>query len=343
MKRLKLFLAATLTLSIMFFSCSKDSNGNNNDGGGSVTTINLQNSTYTGTALVTFADGSNATGNFKSGTMKLPLQGAKIIAGIQPENQNYILLGRKQGGIIDLNYNNGQLQFRIPINGVIPIGSYAEFRLINTKLNSSYKLEADLDFMNLEWTPIKGPRPFAVNELNFDGQNHEISNLKISKADIFFPWDCRRTYSSGGGPIGPTYSTWDLYVTGLFATINSLKNLIIRSGNITAISTKWDESFTGAFVGYGGSIENCINYANVQGDEPPHDNYDCMPADSDYTGGIAGFNYEGQIKNCINYGTITNGCGICTYGGGVEDVSLFRGDNGGKNGNINYGKTSGCP
>lgn len=150
MKRAKILLPAALTLSIMFFSCSKDSNSpkNENDNGG--TTINLQNSTYTGTAFVTFTNGSTATGNFKSGTMKLPIQGDKIIAGIQPENEDYILLGRKQGDTINLNYHNKQLQFRIPINGVIPIGSYAEFRLINTKLKSSYKLEADLDFMNLE-------------------------------------------------------------------------------------------------------------------------------------------------------------------------------------------------
>lgn len=340
MKRAKLILAALLTLSIMFISCSKE-NDNSGDGG-SLTTINLQNSTYTGTAFVTFTDGSTATGNFKSGTMKLPLQGAKIIAGIQPENQNYILLGRKQGGTIDLNYNNGQLQFRIPINGVIPIGSYAEFVLINTNTdpNSSYKLEADLDFMNLEWKPIK----LDVNN-SFDGQNHEISNLKISKAAFWYTGRPTITYSDGRPPI--TYDATN-YATGLFAVVSSLKNLIIRSGNIVP-GYSYGKSFTGAFVGYGGgSIENCINYANVKGYEPVNDQPDINSVgihSGDYTGGIAGYAYPSVTKNCINYGTITNGCGISVYGAGNTPSigsDLFS-YNGGTNGNINYGTTSGCP
>lgn len=333
-KNLKI-VAYALTLILGITSCSKDDNStkneNDNGGGNNVTTINLQNSTYTGTAFITFTDGSTATGNFQSGTMKLPLQGDKIIAGIQPENEDYILLGRKQGETINLNYHNEQLQFRIPINGVIPIGSYAEFQLINTALNSNYKLEADLDFMNLEWTPIGG----ESNQLNFDGQNHEISNLKISNAAIFFTYQCILTNGSGSH----TYSN-RTYLTGLFTRVKSLKNLIIRSGNIASINTYGHNSMTGAFVGWGGYIENCINYANVQGDEPPHDNFSCSNAFSDYTGGIAGRGYESSIKNCINYGTITNGCGISINS---DEFSTVWGYNGGTNGNINYGTTSGCP
>ncbi|WP_133242656.1 hypothetical protein [Flavobacterium psychrotolerans] len=327
-------MALALTLIVGITSCSKDDNStkneNNNGGGSSVTTINLQNSTYTGTAFVTFTDGSTATGNFQSGTMKLPLQGDKIIAGIQPENEDYILLGRKQGETINLNYHNRQLQFRIPINGVIPIGSYAEFQLINTALNNSYKLETNLDFMNLEWTPIGT----IGTALNFDGQNHEISNLKISTATIFFTNQC--TYTDANG--SHTYSNRS-YLTGLFASVGSLKNLIIRSGSITAISTYGHNSMTGAFVGWGGYIENCKNYANVNGDEPPHDNFGCSNAYSDYTGGIMG--RESSVKNCINYGNITNGCGITTISN--EAVRTVSGNNGGTNGNINYGTTSGCP
>lgn len=152
---------------------------------------------------------------------------------------------------------------------------------------------------------------------------------------IFFTNLC--TVSSTTNPTR-TYTN-RTYLTGLFASVKSLKNLIIRSGNIGAISTFGHNSMTGAFVGWGGYIENCINYANVQGDEPPHDNFSCSNAYSDYTGGIVGRESFG-VKNCINYGIITNGCGISTNSNGFSKV---WGDNGGANGNINYGKTSGCP
>jgi hypothetical protein len=72
----------------------------------------------------------------------------------------------------------------------IPIGSYAEFQLINTDaatLGGSYKQEADLDLMGEEWTPVGnyGISTAYYFSGQFDGGGHAIANLKITGSNDY--------------------------------------------------------------------------------------------------------------------------------------------------------------
>ncbi len=125
-----------LFIIITSISCSSDSDSpdsnNNGNTNATYTTVVFENSSFSGSSLVTYSDGTTQTSNFISGLMKIPLSanGNKIIASIQPENQSFILLGRKEGSSIHLNYNLGILSHRIALNGFVPIGSYAELQLM---------------------------------------------------------------------------------------------------------------------------------------------------------------------------------------------------------------------
>jgi hypothetical protein len=75
------------------------------------------------------------------------------------------------------------LVLRDHVDGYSPIGSYAEFQLINTNsttLAGIYELEATLDLMNIEWTPVDAFKG------TFDGENHTLSNLKINTPTTSF-------------------------------------------------------------------------------------------------------------------------------------------------------------
>jgi hypothetical protein len=254
----------------LFFSCGKDGDTPPEDGGGGTGTKNptniiFENSTFSGSVLVTYTDGSTTTGSFDKGKFQLPVSsnGNKTIASLQPENQSIILIGRKEGSDIKLNYNNGVLAHRIAIAGFVPIGTYAEFQLINKDektLSASYKLETDLDLMNVEWTPIGiGNAGFKGN---FDGDNHEILNLSVVAK----------------------------YYAGLFGYAEgNINNVVLKSGNIKQTSTT--NGFAGGIVAYVTKyviINNCTNFASVEG-------YLSV-------GGIVG---EGHaINNCKNYGLL---------------------------------------
>ena len=56
----------------------------------------------------------------------------------------------------------------------IPIGTYSEFQLIQTRLNGTFRQEVNIDLLNIEWTPI------SAFSGTFDGVNYTLSNLKIS-------------------------------------------------------------------------------------------------------------------------------------------------------------------
>lgn len=266
-----------ITIISLFISCSNDDNSENGNGT-NIFEINFQNSSFTGSVLVTYTDGSSKSGQFENGKCILPKteSGNKTIASIQPQNQNIILIGRKEGSTINLNYNNGNLQHRVPINGFIPIGSYAEFQLINSNsntLSNSYKMEADLDFMNINWTPI-GFDYQNIFTGTFDGDNYEISNLKVI-ADKF---------------------------AGLFGYINnSIKNIVVKSGSVKTTTTDSNFGMSGGIVSRVSSnsnnyveISNCINYAFVEGNYVSGIVFD----------GIYGAGNSLYISDCKNYGEI---------------------------------------
>lgn len=301
------FIISVIIITISI-SCSSDNNSseNPNNPPGENTLIIFENSSFTGTGLVKFTDNSTYEGDFNNGKMEIPnSRSNKTIASIQPQNQQYILIGRKEGESIKLNYNNGILLHRAPISGVIPIGTFAEFQLLNSNdftLASSYFLEADLDFMNVPWIPIgigtiAGSSVYKTFKGNFYGQNHEISNLNI--------------YSENQD-------------VGLFGACQGIADqtimeLTIRSGNVVGSGNIW--SRVGGIVGTfqdnptntNASIYRCKNYASIQS--------------TGEAGGIAGGAYSGSVTECENYGLIKGEIigGIASTAVGVFDC-------------LNYGK-----
>ncbi|GHT88962.1 hypothetical protein FACS1894137_17600 [Spirochaetia bacterium] len=150
---------------------------------------------YVGPALINYMNGETlsvtvtaaGTLEYASGTVPTGAIGSIELTkpGLAGGNEE-ILIGREapsDSNKIELNINgDGVLAFRSPVNGNTPIGSYAEFQLINadaTKLGGIYKLEADLDMMGEEWTPVGG----SGNEFIgiFDGGDHTLSNLPINQ------------------------------------------------------------------------------------------------------------------------------------------------------------------
>ncbi|GHV82530.1 hypothetical protein AGMMS49991_10880 [Spirochaetia bacterium] len=186
--------------------------------------------TVTAAGTLEYASGTVPTGDVWSIGLKKP--------GLAGGNED-ILIGREapsDSNKIELSINgDGVLAFRSPVNGNIPIGSYAEFQLINASAtsNSTYKLEADLDLLDEDWTPVGG----SGNEFlgTFDGAGHTLSNLKIFQATT--------------EPVG------------LFGTVGrTVKNLQIESGEVNG------GRYVGGVVGelkIGGKIEYCSSKAVV--------------------------------------------------------------------------------
>ncbi|MDR0550443.1 MAG: hypothetical protein LBG72_00320, partial [Spirochaetaceae bacterium] len=199
---------------------------------------------------------------------------------------NTILLGRKDSdGAITLKLDGtGALEFRDADGaGYVPVGTYAEFQLINTAPTGNYKQEADLDLLGAvgyyggqeNWVPIGNiANPFFGN---FDGGGHTIDNLYI-----YHPSD---------------------YFQGLFGLVvtATLKNIRIASGSVSG------DNCVGGIAGRNqyGTITACYNAGAVSG--------------IDYTGGVAGYNYSGStITACYNAGAVSG----TNYTGGVAGKDI---------------------
>lgn len=240
MKKITTFLI----LCLIFVSCSKDDtstddpNGNGNPSN-NASSITFENNTFTGSCIVTYSDGATYNGIFTNGKMDIPSTGAnKIIASIQPQNQQIIIIGRKEGISLKLNYNGSTLLHKTAVNGFIPISTFAEFQLINlntTTLAGSYKQEDTLYFMNNVWTPIgTSNAPFNGT---FDGNNKEINQLNVS-------------VTGNTNPAG---------LFGIASSNSQLINIIIKSGTIKG------QSNAAGIATECGFINNCKNYAKVEG------------------------------------------------------------------------------
>jgi hypothetical protein len=190
-------------------------------------------------------------------------------------------LGRKDGdGVITLKLDGaGALEFRDADSaGYVPVGTYAEFQLINTApggMSGKYKQEADLDLLGAvgydggqeNWVPIDDGYMGFTGE--FDGAGHTINNLYISH-----PWDALQ------GLFGYNYGT--------------LKNIRIASGSVSGLY------YTGGVAGENyGTITACYNNGTVLGRR--------------HLGGVAGENY-GTINACYNTGAVS---GAMFYVGGI--------------------------
>jgi hypothetical protein len=184
---------------------------------------------------------------------------------------NTILLGRKDSdGVITLKLDGtGALEFRDADDaGYVPVGTYAEFQLINTALDGNYKQEADLDLLGAadyyggpeNWVPFgDGGTEFSGE---FDGKGYTVDNLYISRPTTFYQG-----------------------LFGFVGTTGVLKNIHIASGSVSG------RHIVGGIVGINlGTITACSNTGSISG--------------RNGVGGVAGVN-EGTITACYNTGTVS--------------------------------------
>ena len=146
----------------------------------------------------------------------------------------------------------------------------------NSKNNICAQLTNDIVLGNENWTPIG---QYARNAYNgtFDGQYHEIKNLKIT------------------GSASNHYGLFGVVSTGTVKNLTASGEVSVTSNNssygIAAIVGCMND-------GSAGTVENCINKANVSGGQN--------------VAGIVGYISSGYsfnkkvVQNCANYGSISS-------------------------------------
>jgi hypothetical protein len=295
----------------------------------------------------------------------------KIIHNIALEGGTTIIVGRKaDGSAIPLRLNEGNLALRDAVNGYIPIGTYSEFQLINanaTTRTGKYKQEADLDLLDLEWTPIGkyGSDISLTFKGLFDGDNHTIANLKITGNNdnvglfgyIYRSSDTATIQNvniisgavSGGSKVG---SVCGASASAYSSIINcSNASSVSGSGNYVggvcgdaSYSIITDCSNTGSVmgVGYIGGVCGHSSYSTIT---------DCSNTNSvigtgNYVGGVCGYFYDYSsdyyysITGCSNIGSISGSSsvgGICGYFGDHSSTIIACSNTGSVSGSSNVG------
>lgn len=145
-----------------------------------------------------------------------------------------------------------------------------------------FTLMDDINLNDEEWTPIgKGYIDWSTGELSlgfegtFDGGGHTISGLKV-------------TVNSSDSDDGDNLGAAALFGYLLGGTV---KNITVDG--FVQVTTNVYMGNNAGIVGFNtGTVENCINYAEIHGHHTG--------------GGIVGYNNAGTITKCINYGDITS-------------------------------------
>ena len=301
---------------------------------------------YTGGVQVFYTDGSNEiTTITDNGILKLTNGTGKTIMRIvllDKGSKNY-LIGRTTEQPIRLKFDaNGDLLFRSAVAGYIPIGSYAEFQKINenaTTCAGNYRQEANLDLMNIAWTPVgnNANRFMGV----YDGNQKTVSRLRINNASV--------DYVGLFGVIGAGGTIQNIDVNEVNITGRDYVGSIaghLTGGNIKACKNSGTISgrdWVGGIAGYlisGSSVETCENSAAINGRDRVGGITGCIySADGDtdngntidackntgmvigsntMTGGIVGQVMRSNVvKNCYATGNIS---GVANVGGVAGNV-----------------------
>lgn len=222
-------------------------------------------------------------------------------------NPNHELFGRISGGTLKLNggeyvadgvTKNEAGEYLISnANGMFWL---AEQVNVNGKSFNyeTVKLTADIDLQNRDWTPIGNDAAQKMFYGTFDGQNHVISNLKVTDTRV-----ANDTKITDG--------------VGLFGWLNGdVKNLKIHGATVTGYHN------VGVIAGYLqiGTIENCeVKNATVIG------NHIDANLCGDKVGGIVGVAYTANantaVKNCkVIDSSITGGRDIGRIAGAAVEL-----------------------
>jgi hypothetical protein len=271
----------------------------------------------------------------------------KTIRSIILEGGTSVIAGRKaDGSVISLKFSDGNLTFRDAIEGYIPIGTYSEFQLIQTKLNGVFKQEANLDLLNFEWAPVGNYSSSTIYFYGtFDGNNRTVANLKISGNNNYaglFGYNrngiIRNVHIISGSVSGGSYVG---SVCGYnYGYVNGANNIISGCSNVSSVSGTG--SYVGGVCGY--------SYAYSSSDYPSSANITfChntgMVSGVSYVGGVCGYSssyhYNGSsssrsstyITSCYNTGSVSgSGDNI----GGVCGATTTNNNTNTNNTNNNY-------
>jgi hypothetical protein len=265
---------------------------------------------------------------------------SETIRSITLDGGSSVLIGRKTD--VDLTFkvngNKTGFVFRDALEGKVPIGSYAEFKLIGTAtaLNGNYRQEADLDLLSEEWTPIG--QEYSAFTGAFDGDGYTLANLKINKPD-------KKEVGLFGavGAAGQLISislvsgsvSGDERVGGLCG-MNA--GSIVKCSNAASVSSSHDAGgicgwgtgttqsqrgiinacyntgvisgtgYVAGICGYQGTITACYNKGSISGDR--------------YVGGICGNSFERLVTACYNKGVVSGNQqvgGICGLGSVIHE------------------------
>ena len=143
--------------------------------------------------------------------------------------------------------------------------------------NKTVYLEADIDLNGAEWRPI-GDYAFSRTSFNgvFDGQNHTISNFKVTNP---VSWTEKVTEAS----------------YGFFGNVKgTVKNLTIKNATVNPEGGRYSAALVGRLHD-GGRIENC------------HVEESSVTINHWQVGGLVGQNNNGNIKGCSIIGSTITG------------------------------------
>ncbi|GHU92025.1 hypothetical protein FACS1894155_12170 [Bacteroidia bacterium] len=222
------------------------------------------------------------------------------------------LIGRDGAEQIVLRLaNNGNLLFRPAVDGYIPVGSYAEFRLIDangTTRGGTYKQEADLDLMGVSWTPIHASQFGTGFTGTFDGSGFAINNLLVNSryAGLFgFSAGTIKNVHIASGSV-----TGEDQAGGVAAGNNGGTGTVIACSNAATVTSTRPDASIGGVVGVNvGTIIASYNTGAV-----------IATGRNSYAGGVAGYYAGGTITANYNTGTVT-ASGSGSYAGGVLGAS----------------------
>lgn len=202
-------------------------------------------------------------------------------------------------GVYEITNAGQMFWFASLVNGD---DTHADFDKQNSAANAV--LTEDIDLENREWSPI-----YNFNG-TFDGQNHTISNLSITKT------------SSSSGLFGSSSGTVKNFTVKGKISLSSDGSHIggavgyLNGGTVSGVTSYVDIENLGCELkhvgGVAGSVQNdvtlidkCLYYGNIT----LTDSLDCI-------GGILGYTNGGaRISNCANLGTVKSSSSGAYIGG----------------------------
>lgn len=159
--------------------------------------------------------------------------------------------------------------------------------------NKTVYIENDIDFQGAEWRPI-GDYAFSRTSFNgvFDGQNHTISNFKVTNP---VSWTEKVTEAS----------------YGFFGNVKgTVKNLTVKNATVNPEGGRYSAALVGRLHN-GGRIENC------------HVVESSVTINHWQVGGIVGQNNNGNISNCsVTGSTITGKAAV----GAIVGMDMIAGE-----------------